>query len=329
MQLRKLGNSEIAVSAIGMGCWAIVGDATWGKQDEADTLAAIEAALDSGVNFFDTAEIYGNGFSEEILGKAFLGMRDKVVIATKASAHHHEPKALKRACEDSLRRLRTDYVDVYQLHWPSREVPFDDTWEAMRGLQQEGKIRAASVSNFGKADLTALLRSGTPASNQLCYSLLFRAIEFELQPLCVDGSVGIICYSPLMQGLLTGKFSSADDVPEGRARTRHFSKDRLQARHTEEGLEEETFSAIRKMRGICEEVGVPMADAALAWLLAQPAVTAVIPSMRNAAQAQMNARAGDLQLPDHVLRELSKVTEEIKERLGSNADMWQTESRLS
>ena len=157
MQLRKLGNTEIAVSAVGMGCWAIVGDSTWGPQDEADTLAAIEAALSSGVNFFDTAEAYGDGFSEEILGKAFRGMRDKVVIATKASPNHHEPSRLKKACEDSLRRLRTDYIDVYQLHWPSREVPFDDTWEAMRVLQQEGKIRAASVSNFGAKDLGNLI----------------------------------------------------------------------------------------------------------------------------------------------------------------------------
>jgi len=328
MQLRKLGNTEIAVSAVGMGCWAIVGDSTWGPQDEADTLAAIEAALSSGVNFFDTAEAYGDGFSDEILGKAFRGMRDKVVIATKASPNHHEPSALKKACEDSLRRLRTDYIDVYQLHWPSREVPFDDTWEAMRVLQQEGKIRAASVSNFGAKDLGNLIRSGAPASNQVCYSLLFRAVEFEIQPLCAESKVSLICYSPLMQGLLTGKFASADDVPEGRARTRHFSKDRPQARHTEAGAEEETFRAIRKVRAIAEDLGASMADVALAWLLAQPSVAAVIPGMRNAKQARDNARGGELQLPDHVVRDLTKATEELKEQLGANADMWQTESRL-
>ena len=329
MRYRRLGNSDLEVSVVGMGCWAIVGDSTWGPQDEADTEAAVKAALDAGVNFFDTAEAYGDGFSEEILGKLFRGMREEVILASKASSRNHAPAALRAACEASLRRLRTDYLDLYQLHWPSREVPFADTWEAMMTLVEEGKVRAAGVSNFGRQDLTALLASGVPASNQLCYNLLFRAIEYEIQPLCVEHGISIICYSPLMQGLLTGKFRHADEVPEGRARTRHFSKDRPQARHSEEGAEEETFAAIRRIQAICDKLGVPMADAALAWLLAQPAVATAIAGMRNAHQAKENARAADLELPGEVVAELSEVTEALREKLGPNADMWQTDSRIA
>jgi aryl-alcohol dehydrogenase-like predicted oxidoreductase len=132
-----------------------------------------------------------------------------------------------------------------------------------------------------------------------------------------------------MQGLLTGKFRHADEVPEGRARTRHFSKDRPQARHSEEGAEEETFAAIRRIQAICDKLGVPMADAALAWLLAQPAVATAIAGMRNAHQAKENARAADLELPGEVVAELSEVTEALREKLGPNADMWQTDSRIA
>ncbi len=326
--MRKLGNTDIEVSTVAMGCWAIVGDSTWGRQDQDDTFAAIEAAVESGINFFDTAEAYGDGYSEELLGKAFKGMRDEVVIATKAMPGNHEPVALKKACEDSLRRLGTDYIDLYQLHWAARDVGFNETWAMMEQLVQEGKVRAAGVSNFGKEDLTALLDHGVPASNQLCYNLLFRACEFEAQSVCVDNTISIICYSPMMQGLLTGKFAGADDVPEGRGRTRHFSKDRPQSRHTEEGAEEETFRAVEHIRQIATEVGEPMANVALAWLPAQPAVTSVIAGIRNAQQARQNARAGDLSLDTGFVNRLSEVTDALKEQLGPNMDMWQTDSRI-
>jgi len=328
MQMRRLGKTDVEVSVVAMGCWAIVGDSTWGPQDQSDTAQAIDAAMDAGVNFFDTAEAYGDGFSEEILGKAFRGMRDEVVIATKASGNHHAPAELKKACENSLRRLQTEYVDLYQLHWPSREVPFSDTWEMMCQLRREGKARAIGVSNFGGEDLAALHQSGTPDSDQLCYNLLFRGIEYEIQPVCADDEISIICYSPMMQGLLTGKFAGPDEVPEGRARTRHFAQDRPGARHIEQGAEEETFRAVNRIREIIQVTGKPMSSVALAWLLARPAVTTVLAGMRNAEQAKQNAMAGELKLTDGMVAELTQATEELKEKLGPNADMWQTDSRI-
>jgi len=328
MQYRRLGRTDITVSAVAMGCWAIVGDSTWGPQDERDSIAAIHAALDEGINFFDTAEMYGDGYSEQLLGRALADRREEAVIVSKVSPNHLEPNALKEACESSLRRLRTDYLDLYLIHWPNWDIPVERSLGAMAELKRQGKIRAAGVSNFGRQDLTELLQKGRAEANQLPYSLLFRAVEFEIQQVCADNDISILCYCPLAQGLLTGKFASPDEVPEGRARTRLFSRDRPQSRHSEPGAEKETFEAIERIRDISEELGTAMADVALAWLLHQPAVTAVVAGARNADQVRMNARAGELELSQEMLERLAEATESLKARLGRNPDMWQTEPRM-
>jgi len=329
MQYRKLGTTDIEVSAVAFGCWAIVGGFNWGDQDERDSLAALRAAHEAGITLFDTAEGYGDGYSEQLLGKALGAVRDEIVIASKVSPSHYAPDALRAACERSLRNLGTDRIDLYQLHWPNWEIPFAETLGLLEELKAAGKIRACGVSNFGPRDLADALATGRPiASNQLAYSLLFRAIEFEILPLCVREGLSVLCYSPMLQGLLTGKFARADEVPVDRARTRHFASSRRDARHTEPGAEAETFAAIAAIREIAEGLGEPMADVALAWLLAQEGVGAVLAGGRNAAQARANARAGDLVLPRDVLKRLAAVTDPLKARLGSNADMWQTDPRM-
>ena len=328
MEFRTLGNIDIKVSVIAMGCWPIVGDSTWGTQNEKDSIDCIEAALDSGITFFDTAEAYGNGYSEEILGKVLPSRRDKVVIASKFRSSCKSGEELISCCDAALERLKTDYMDLYQIHWPTRSMPFAEAAEALGKLQEQGKIRAVGVSNFGVVDLDAYLEVGRAESNQLAYSLLFRAIEHEVRPKCEAHQVGILCYSPLAQGLLTGKFASADEVPEGRARTRMFSKDRPQSKHTEEGCEVEMFEALSKIRGVAEQLGEPMADVALAWLIHQPIVTSVLAGFRNVEQAVQNASAGSLTLSDDVVAELSAATDPVKEKLGTNTDMWMSESRM-
>ena len=177
MRYRKLGKSGIDVSVVAMGCWAIIGDATWGKQEEKESIETIEAAYDAGITFFDTAEGYGNGYSEHMLGKVFSGRRDRVVIGSKVSPNHCARQQVRAACERSLRNLGTDYIDVYMIHWPSREIPFADTMGELEKLKAEGKIRAIGVSNFGVKDLSGLLAAGRCEVNQLAYSMLFRAIE--------------------------------------------------------------------------------------------------------------------------------------------------------
>ena len=311
-----------------MGCWAIVGDATWGAQDEGDAIAAIHAALDSGITFFDTAEGYGAGYSEQILAKALKGRRDRAVIGSKASPSHTNTYAdLLHSCDTSLANLGTDYIDLYHLHWPNREVPVHEVMAGFQRLQEAGKIRAVAVSNFGRQDLTELLAVSRCEVNQLPYNLLWRAIEFEIAPLCLRHAVSLTCYCPIAQGLLTGKFASADAVPAGRARTRHFASTRPQARHGEAGAEELTFTTLRRIAQTAAKLGLAMEQLALAWLLARPGVAAVLVGARNARQVQTNAAAMHLQLEPAIIAELDAATDDLKARFGTNPDMWQSQSR--
>ena len=327
MEYRRLGRSELRVSAVAMGCWAIAGDSTWGPQDEAGALAAIRAALDAGINFFDTAEMYGDGYSEELLGRALAGRRREAVIASKPAGQRLAAADLKGACEAALKRLKTDYLDLYQVHWPSRTVPLTESLGALKELQAAGKVRAIGVSNFGPGDLGDLLKLGRVESNQVPYSLLWRAIESEILPLCVKNGISVLCYSPLAQGLLTGKFRSADEVPEGRARTKHFSSKRAQTRHRQPGQEEATFAAIREIGAVAKGLGCPMSQLALAWLIHQRGVASVLAGARNAEQARENARAADLKLSADVLQRLDEATKALKDAFGPEPDMWAAETR--
>ena len=329
MQYRTLGNTDIEVSTVAFGCWAIIGGFNWGDQDEKDSVAALRAAYEAGVTFFDSAEGYGEGASEQLVAKGLADVRDDVVIATKVSADHFAPDELRAACERSLGFLKTDRIDLYQLHWPNHDIPAAETLGLLDELKQAGKIRAYGVSNFGPQDMGECLATQySVASNQVAYNLLFRAVEFEILPQCRAKGISILCYSPMLQGLLTGKFTTADDVPEDRARTRHYSCDRPHSRHDEPGAEAETFAAVAEIRKIADELGEPMADVSLAWLLAQDGVTSVIAGGRNADQAQRNVRAADLLLSQDILDRLSQTTEPLKQKLGPNADLWESESRI-
>lgn len=296
----------------------------WGSQDEADSIAAIHAGLDDGINWIDTAPAYGDGASEKLVGKALQGRRDQVLIATKISTSDLAKHSLLDSCEKSLRLLQTDYIDLLQVHWPSPSVPPSETFEALLDLREQGKVREVGVCNFGTTDLETLdtLQPG-PVSNQVCYNLLFRAVEYAVLPASKARSMGLLCYSPLAQGLLTGKFKTPKEVPDARARTRHFSKNRSQVRHGEEGAESETFAAIAAIAEVAQELGISMEALSLAWLIAQEGVCSVIAGARNPEQARRNAEAGRLELSDHILQHLADATAPLKERLGDNADAWQ------
>ncbi len=326
MRYTTLPGSNIRVSVIAMGCWALAGDSTWGEQSEADSVAAVRAALDAGINFFDTAPGYGDGVSERRVGLGLRGVREQAVVATKVGPDALRPEKLVASVERSLSLLGTDYVDLLQIHWPSREVPLAETWGALERLREQGKARALGVSNFGKLDLAELLERGVPATNQLPYSLLSRAVEFELVPACLARNVGILCYSPLLWGLLAGSYRTPDEVPAGRARSRHFAPSRPQTRHTEPGCEAETFAALARIRGCAERLNVSMSELAVAWLLHQPAVTSVLAGIRRPEQALANARAADLSLDAGTLRELDEATSAVKQALGANPDLWQSGS---
>lgn len=329
MKYRRIANTDLEVSTVCFGCWAIVGGFNWGQQDEQDSLAALQAAYDAGITFFDTAEAYGNGRSEQMIAKALGGVRENILIASKVAPPNMGRGDLTEACERSLRNLGTDRIDLYQLHWPSTKVPLEESVAELEALKSQGKIREYGVSNFGTGDLNALLRvTGDAVSNQLCYNLLFRAIEYEILPVCGEHSMSVLCYSPLMQGLLTGKFATADDVPVDRARTRHFAPSRPEASHDETGCEAEMFAAINRLREIADGANTSMANLAMAWLLEQPGVATVIAGGRNAHQAARNAEAADVTLSEDICREVEKATVTVKRALGPNADMWKSTPRI-
>ena len=324
---RRLGRSGLEVSTVTMGCWAIAGDSTWGTQDEADAIGAVRTALECGVNCFDTAEGYGSGVSEQLLQKALGNRRHEAIICSKIFPQHTESwQNMVASCENSLRNLGTDYIDLYYLHWPNRKTPIEEILMGFEELVKAGKIRHYGVSNFGVGDLKELLSHGRIEVNQLPYNLLWRAIEHEVLPLCREQEIGVACYSPLMHGLLTGKFKDGASVPDCRARTRQFSKAHSQIRHTESGQEELTFQVIDAIRGIAAEVGCPMAELSLAWLIHQPGVSTVIAGARSPEQMRANAKAMERCLSADILARLEAASAPLKAAFDTNPDMWQSGS---
>ena len=327
MEYRRLGETEIDVSVYSLGCWPFAGGVVWGDQDDNDSIAAVGAALEAGITCFDTAEGYESGRSERVLGKALGSRRSNAVIATKVSPNHLTTVDVASACERSLTNLGTDYIDLYQIHWPNHDIPISETVRALEDLKSSGKVRAIGVSNFGVLDLTEMVGLTTCASNQIPYSLLWRVIEHEVRPVCVANDVGIICYTPLSQGLLTGRYKTAWDVPDGLARTRHYSSNRPLAKHGESGCEEEVFAAIAKIQAISDEIGQPMASVALAWLRQQKGVSTILVGARNKAEVGMNLPALELKLSDEIVNRLDIASDPVKERLGTNVDGWNVPSR--
>jgi len=328
MQYRKLGNTDITVSEMALGCWPFAGGAYWGDQKDEDSIATVHAALDAGITFFDTAEGYENGASERVLGRALAGRRDKAVIATKVSKKNLAPADVAIACDRSLKALGTDWIDLYQIHWPNHDIPLADTVGALVRLKEAGKIRAIGVSNFAVRDLSDMLALTECVTDQLPFSLLWRVIEREVQPLCVARGVGLICYSPLAQGLLTGRYRNADAVPEGIAQSRWYSGSRPATNHDEPGVEAEVFEAIETLRGLAAEAGMPMAIMALAWVRAQPGVTSYLVGARKPEELDWNLPAARATLSADMLARLSAATETVKAKLGNNPDMWLSPGRM-
>ena len=324
MEHRKLGSSDLEVSALAFGAWQLGDPDYWGAHAAADGDAAVRGAIDAGIDLFDTAEGYGGGESERALGRALGADRDKVLVASKVSASHCAPDRLRNACENSLRNLGTDRIDLYQIHWPFRDVPFEDAYAEMARLKEEGKIREIGVSNFGPGDLDAWMAAGGCVSNQLGYNLAFRAIEHEIVPACLRHRLGILAYMPLLQGILAYRWRSADELPRSRRRTRHFSCERPGVRHGQPGCEDLLFDTLARVNDVAQRLGQPMANVALAWLMAQPGVTSVLIGARNPAQVTRNTDAADLHLDAETLRELDALSRPLKDHFGANADMWQT-----
>ena len=326
MEWRICGSSDLELPLLGVGVWSFGGESDdyWGVQSERDADAVVGRAVELGCAYFDTAEVYNDGASERALGKLLKGRRDKVAVGTKVSPDNVAPATLREHCEGSLARLQTDYVDLYMVHWPIPSPGVADAFATLAELRDEGKIRHIGISNFGVEQMAEVLATGAQiAVNQLGYSLLTRAIELEIVPFCQESGIGIMTYMPLMQGILTGKYRSADDVPKERARSRHFSAGREGSRHGEPGVEKQMFAALDGLRAMSQETDIPMADLALAWCASNPTVSCVLAGARNVQQLEENARGVSLKLSDEMVSRLDAISDPVMQGMGPNPDMWQ------
>jgi myo-inositol catabolism protein IolS len=341
VETRPCGQSGLRLPALGLGCWAFGGGEYWGAQSQADVDEVVHAALDLGINYFDTAEAYNGGASETSLGLALRGRRERAIVGSKVSPNNTTPAVLREHCEASLRRLDSDWIDVYFVHWPinanairhftsdagvlARPPDVRAAFETLEQLKREGKIRHYAVSNFGIRQLEEVVGMGyRPVADELAYNLLMRGIEIDVLPWCRDHGIGVLGYSALMQGLLSGNFRSIDELPPPRTRTRHFAGTRAGSRHGGAGFEAETMTAVEALRGIAAELGAPVSDLAIAWAVANPAVACTIVGCRNRQQLEENARALALAPPPAMIARLSRATDQLLAKLGPHIDYYQS-----
>ncbi len=339
MQKRKSGKMELSI--LGAGCWAFGGGDYWGDQNQKDVTDVVHASVDMGINYFDTAEAYNEGRSESSLGEAVKGIsRDKIIIGTKVSTSNCYKNKLIEHCEASLKRLQTDYIDIYMIHWPihphsimhfsndknvvDNPPTITEAIEALRILKQHGKIRDFGISNFSRNRLDDLPINEI-AVNELPYNLLCRAIEYDTLPYCKENEVGVIGYMALLQGILADIFPTLDDVPIWQRRTRHFnSKSTKECRHGENGVEAETNEALRGIRKICKETGLTMPEIAVKWILANPAITCTLVGSRNIQELEANVKAIQEPLTKDVKTELDRLTLPVMSKLCNHFDYYES-----
>jgi len=318
MELCNLGTSDIKISPIIMGTWQ-AGKDMWVGIDDAQSTKAIKAACDAGITTFDTAEVYGNGHSERIVGNALYDVRDRVVIATKVFSNHLKYNQVIDACHGSLKNLKTDYIDLYQIHWPpgsfgAKKVPLEETMRAMADLKAQGKIRAIGVSNFSRSQLEEAATFGRIDSLQPPYSLFWRKVETDALPYCRENNITVLAYSSMAQGLLTGKFGPDHTFAKGDHRFRNKLFQPENYRRVRKALE--------KLDPIAAANHITLGQLALAWIISQPGVCAIA-GARNPEQAVQNAAAANVRLSDTDLAAVDDIGRIVTDPLDDDPVMWE------
>ena len=313
MDTRKLGNSDLQITPVGFGAWALGGSGwefAWGSQDDADSIAAIHRALELGVNWLDTAAVYGLGHSEEVVARALKEWRGpRPYVFTKCILRWNEQKkiwrefsaaSVRRECEDSLRRLQVGTIDLYQMHWPPDEGKpgIEEAWQTLVALKAEGKVRWIGVSNFSKAQIQLAEQIAPVTSLQPPYSVIRRQIEKEILPYCETRGIGVISYAPMASGLLTGAMTreraAALPADDFRSRNPEFQEPRLS----------KNLELVERLRQVGARHGRGPGEVAIAWVLRRPAITGAIVGARNAKQAEGVMRAGELHLTREEIAEI-------------------------
>jgi len=324
MDKRRLGHTDLYVTPIGMGTWAVGGGNNpygWGAQDDSESVASIQRGLDLGINWIDTAAGYGKGHAEEIVGRAIAGRRDELVLATKCGIlwkedgsdiyGHLKAESIRREVEQSLGRLNVEVIDLYQIHWPLPDEDIEEGWAAVCDLVKEGKIRYGGVSNFNVAQIERIRSRDLVASLQPPYSMLERGIEEEILSYCGANSIGVIVYSPMQAGLLTGRMT--------KERVANFPGDdwRKGASHFQEPALTANLQLVEGLRSIAERNGRPVSQLAIAWVLRRPELTAAIVGARRASQIEETAGAADWSLSADDIAAMDALLAERGRNLGA------------
>jgi aryl-alcohol dehydrogenase-like predicted oxidoreductase len=320
MQIRQLGYTDLKLTTVGLGTWAMGGpwQFGWGPQDDDKAVAAILEALEAGINWIDTAPVYGLGHSEELVGKALKATSEKPLIATKCSLLWNEKKekvsclkaqSIRKECHASLERLGIETIDLYQMHWPEPEEDIEEAWEEMAKLAKEGKIRYLGVSNFNAGQIGRLRKIHPVASLQPPYSMLHRQVEDELLDYCARNDIGVVAYSPMQRGLLTGKFNqerlSALPLDDHRRRNPDFHEPKFTA----------TLELVEQLRPIAERNGKTLAQLAISWVLRRPEVTAAIVGARRPGQILETAPASDWNLSEQDIEQIERLLADRRKKV--------------
>ncbi|MBN2270820.1 MAG: aldo/keto reductase [Sedimentisphaerales bacterium] len=320
MQTRRLGNTGLELTTVGLGTWAIGGpwQFGWGPQDDDEAVAAVLKALDMGINWIDTAPAYGIGHSEELVGRALKQTSQKPIIATKCGILGNEKRekvtclkkeSIRKECLDSLKRLGIDVIDLYQMHWPDPDEDVEEGWEEMAKLKDEGLVRYIGVSNFTVGHLQRVRKIHEVASLQPPYSMLHRECEAELLGYCAENNIGVVAYSPMQRGLLTGKFNAeklaALDPGDHRRKHRDFQEPQFTA----------TLELVEQLKEIAQRRGRTCAQLAISWVLRRAEITAAIVGARNPAQIKETAPAADWSLNEEDIREIEVLLAERQAKI--------------
>ena len=312
MRRRKLGFTELELTTVGIGTWAMGGpwQYGWGPQDDDDAVAGIVRGLEEGINWIDTAPIYGLGHSEQLVAKALKQTKIKPIIATKCGLRWNdkgervpclERESIRKECDESLERLGVEVIDLYQMHWPGSDSETGQAWEEMAKLAEGGKVRYLGVSNFMVEQIKLVQRIAPVASLQPPYGMVHREVEKELLPFCAGNNIGVVVYSPIQRGLLTGKFSYerlAALAPDDHRRTNaDFQEPRFGA----------TMELVKELKPIAKRKGITLAQLAVGWVLRRPEVTAAILGVRNPGQIEETASGADVELSEKEISEIEKL----------------------